>query len=375
MEHVPLSVLAQLFELLTARDVLQLSRTCRALAPHSPVVRDALELVITHRFGDVTPYLRADDQLWPRSLLTLHCAEMVRMKDILALTTVLPFEDAGSCRGTSLIVSKAWLVAWKRSCLAHEQFLAQFRPSKKKQQQQQRCIVKKHSKKHKVVESSSVERAIADANVAVQAAGRMIVCPHDRLLPLNQCIGRCKRVILTRGAYRKLAVYAPELQVFPLLESSDCSDCVEEYEAREQKLEEMKRSRFESEIAGSDALVDLLLRKTGYPNNLFAPNHGTRNSSSPRAISIGRRGGGIVAASYFLVPKKWLIKWRKFVRSEGDDLPGPILNSELVCLAHQRSVVPPYISMFLTGSTLEQSLRATQGYVSRISHRGEKCVD
>lgn len=371
MEHVPQTVLAQLFELLAARDVLQLALSCRSLAPDAPAVRDALELVITHRFGDVTPFLRADDALWPRSLLTLRCAEVLRVKDVLARTSVTPFEDAASCRGSSVVVSKAWLVVWKRSSQVYEQFLLQFRLSKKKKLQQRarstgggsdNC----RSGRRKTTDAASdiVEHMVVDANAAaLKSAGSMIVCAHDRLLPMGQCVGRSRRVILSRGAYRKLSVYTPELRAFPLASCTDCSECILEQDAREQEAEEKKRIRFEAEISGSDALADLLLRKTGYPINLFAPREASSASTSPRPLSLVHLGARTNASSYFLVPKKWLIKWRKFVRSQGDEAPGPILNSELVCLAHRRSVVPPYISMFLSGFSLEQSLRATQGYV------------
>jgi hypothetical protein len=372
MERVPPPVLAQLLELLPARDVLQLALSCRALAPHSPAVREALQLVISLRFGDVTPFLRADDARWPRSLLTLRCAEVLRVKDLLARAAVVPFEDAASCRGTSVVVSKAWLVAWKRSSQVYEQFLLQFKLSKKKQQQQRARSTGGgsdgvRSGRRKAADAGSdhaADRALVDANAAaLKSAGSMIVCAHDRLLPLVQCVGRSRRVILTRGTFKRLSVYAPELRAFPLASSADCNDCILEQDAREQEVEEKKRTRFEAEISGSDALVELLLRKTGYPTNLFAPRDTSLAPGSPRALSLVHCGARANASSYFLVPKKWLIKWRKFVRSQGDDVPGPILNSELVCLAHRRSVVPPYISMFLSGFSLEQSLRATQGCV------------
>ncbi|GMF22592.1 unnamed protein product [Phytophthora fragariaefolia] len=132
-----------------------------------------------------------------------------------------------------------------------------------------------------------------------------------------------------------------------------------EQEARELEAEERKRARFDAEIAGSEEMLELLQRKNGYPKGLFSPmdSAGTRQQQLASHLSVGGRSK---YATYFLVPKKWLNKWRKFVRSQGDDAPGPVLNAELVCLSHQRTIVPPYISMFLSGFSLEQSLKATQ---------------
>lgn len=361
-----MAVLAQVLALLTARDVARLVRSCAALSPASPALRDALGLVISREFGDVAGFLRADDASWPRSALTLRCVEVMwaflhgesdaltprvkvlRVKELLARARVSPFEEAASCRATSVVVSKAWLVAWKRRAQAFEQLAAQLRPARKK-----RAPRKRQGEQQLELEGSAQ---------ALAAAGRMIQCAHGRLLPLAQCVGRSRRVILARGTFRKLAVYAPELKGFPLETCVDCGECVQQQQLRELEAEERKRSRFETEIKGSAPLVDLLLRKSGYPSNLFAPGEPlTLAAATPRPMSLVQRGPRSNGASYFLVPKKWLINWRKFVRSQGDDAPGPILNSELVCLAHRRSVVPPYISMFLSGFSLEQSLRATQG--------------
>ncbi|RLN91040.1 hypothetical protein BBJ28_00005228 [Nothophytophthora sp. Chile5] len=382
MEHLPVGLLAHLFELLAARDVLQLSLTTRSLSPSEPVVQLALERLITQHFGDVAGFLRADDALWPRSLVVLRGVEMLRMKEVLARSAVRSFEDAADCRPSCMVVSRAWLVAWKKRCQGFEQYLLQFRMTKKKLLQRERNTKRKSRKQRNVSETLAIERlrieatsgGAATAKAALSEAGAMIVCAHGNLLPASQCVSRAKRAIVANDTYRDLAVYAPELCGFPLRSCCDCGTCVLEQEARELEAEEKKKARFDGEIAGSGALLELLQRKNGYPKGLFSPTEGGAAVSSHQQQQLAPHlsiNGHSKYATYFLVPKKWLNKWRKFVRSQGDDVPGPVLNAELVCLSHRRTIVPPYISMFLSGYSLEQSLKAMQALSSTPSRQYE----
>lgn len=357
MDRLSLGVLAHLFELLTARDVAQLTVTCAALHPREPIVQDAVALVVKHQFGDVLANLREDDASWPRTVAILRAAEVMTLKKWIASACVQSYEDAAAACSSkaSVVVSKAWLLAWKKRCQGYEQFLMQFRHTKKKQQQRERLQQTRSGRKTAALLTQQPATKFVDAEIAAtrEAAG-MIVCPHGEMLPVSLCVGRSKRVVMSKSLFNKLSLYASDLRGFPLY-SSDCSVCSQEKEEREKEAEILKQERFESQIAGSNDLLDLLLRKSGYPNELFSPASSRGNTH----LSLSHCGG----KTYFVVPKKWLIKWRKFVRSLGDDYPGPILNSELVCLAHQRNVVPPYITMFLSGFSIEQSLQATQAYV------------
>ncbi|KAL4152228.1 hypothetical protein PRNP1_009162 [Phytophthora ramorum] len=349
MEHLPEGLLAHLFSLLSSRDVLQLTSTCRSLSASSPCVQLALERVITRQFGDVTDFLRASVDHWPRSLTVLRGAELLRIKELLARSSTRSFEDAALCAPSCVVVSRAWLGAYKKRCQAFEQFLLQFRHTKR-QQRRQNAAKKK--------DNSEPEKLKIAANSSLDEAGAMIVCAHDALLPAAQCVGRSRRSIISGDVFREIAIYAPELRGFPLRSCCDCITCVLEQEARELEAEERKRARFDGQIAGSEAMLQLLERKNGFPKGLFSPQDsvGRQQQLAPHLSVNGRSK----YATYFLVPKKWLNKWRKYVRSQGDDAPGPVLNAELVCLSHQRTIVPPYISMFLSGFSLEQSLKATQ---------------
>ncbi|KAL4170015.1 hypothetical protein KRP22_010924 [Phytophthora ramorum] len=349
MEHLPEGLLAHLFSLLSSRDVLQLTSTCRSLSASSACVQLALERVITRQFGDVTDFLRASVDHWPRSLTVLRGAELLRIKELLARSSTRSFEDAALCAPSCIVVSRAWLGAYKKRCQAFEQFLLQFRHTKR-QQRRQNAAKKK--------DNSEPEKLKIAANSSLDEAGAMIVCAHDALLPAAQCVGRSRRSIISGDVFREIAIYAPELRGFPLRSCCDCITCVLEQEARELEAEERKRARFDGQIAGSEAMLQLLERKNGFPKGLFSPQDsvGRQQQLAPHLSVNGRSK----YATYFLVPKKWLNKWRKFVRSQGDDAPGPVLNAELVCLSHQRTIVPPYISMFLSGFSLEQSLKATQ---------------
>lgn len=354
MEHLPLSALALVFELLTARDVAHLTASCTALQPREATVRDALALVVKRRFGAELASLRADDDRWPRCVAVLRAAEVLAVKRWLAGAQA--FEDARA----GVVVSKAWMLAWRKRCQGFEQFLAQFRLSKKNERrQQQQQTTTRGRKAERAGSSSSSSKALALAALdtdaaATRDAGRLIVCPHGAKLPAALCVGRFKRVVVSKAVFAKLALYAPDVRGFPL-DAPDCWTCVQEREAKTREAELERQARFEAQIAGSNDLLDLLLRKSGYPNELFSP-ASTRGSTH---LSLSH----CVGKSYFLVPKKWLIRWRKFVRSLADEWPGPVLNAELVCLAHQRNVVPPYITMFLSGFSIEQSLQATQAYV------------
>lgn len=365
MDHLPLTVLAHVFELLTAKDVAQLTATCTALHPRESIVQDAIALVVKHRFGTVLVSLREDDPAWPRSVAVLRAAEVLTLKKWITSAAVQSFEDAAaSCTSkASVIISRAWLLAWKKRCLAYEQYLQQFRLTKKKLQQRERRHQQQQArgkKTQRAIESSTVVSALSltqlDADgAATREAGALIVCPHDAMLPSQLCVGRAKRVVVSRVMFARMALYASDLRGFPLY-TSECMTCAQEEEAKERAVEAHKQARFESEIAGSNDLLDLLLRKSGYPNELFSPT----SSRGHTHLSLSHIVGG---KTYFLVPKKWLIKWRTFVRGDSDRYPGPVLNSELVCVAHQRNVVPPYITMFLSGFSIEQSLQATQAYV------------
>ncbi|CAH0477410.1 unnamed protein product [Peronospora belbahrii] len=361
MEHFPDGLLGHLFSLLTARDVLQLTSTCRSLSPSSFSVQLALERVITHRFADVTSFLPSSSTHWPRSLVVLRGAELLYIKDLLARFAAHSFEDAASCSPNCVVVSRTWLSAYKKRCQAFEHFLLQFRRTKRQVRRQNALKTK---------DSFVLEKLENASNLSLNEAGAMIVCSHDALLPAAQCVGRNRRAILSGDVFRKITVYAPELRGFPLRSCCDCTACVLEQENRKLKAEEKKRARFEKEIAGSEEMLELLERKNGFPKGLFSPVDlvGSRRQQLALHLSVNGRSK---FATYFLVPKKWLNKWRKYVRSQEKEAPGPVLNAELVCLSHQRTIVPPYISMFLSGFTLEQSLKSTQLHGSKPARQYE----
>lgn len=361
MEHLPDSLLAHLFSLLSARDILQLVSTCRSLSPFTPCIQLALERVIKRRFENFTSFLEASSTHWPRSLAVLRSAEVLYIKELLARSTVRSFDDVNLCSPNSVFVSRAWLSAFKRRCQDFEQYLLQFRRTKR--QQRRHNALKKR-------DNVALEGLKLAANSSLVEAGAMIVCAHDALLPVGQCVGRSRRAIISGEIFRKIVNFAPELRGFVLRSCCDCTTCVVEQEAKELKAEEKKRNRFDAEIAGSDDLLELLERKNGFPKGLFSPMEldGNRQQQLAPHLSVGGRSN---YATYFLVPKKWLSKWRKFVRSQEEDAPGPVLNGELVCLSHQKTIVPPYISMFLSGFSLEQSLKATQALGSTPARQYE----
>ncbi|ETL31178.1 hypothetical protein L916_15901 [Phytophthora nicotianae] len=360
MEQLSEGLLAHLFSLLSARDVLQVVSTCRSLSPSTPCVQSALERVINHRFGSVASFLDASSSHWPRSLAVLRGTEVLRIKELLARSSTWSFEDAASCSPNCVVVSRAWLGAFRKRCQGFEQYLQQFRRTKRQQRRQNAA------KKRDSVASEKLNLA---ANSTLSEAGVMIVCAHDALLPATQCVGRSRRAIISGDVFREIAVYAPELRGFSLRSCCDCTMCVLEQETRELEAEEKKRVRFDAEIAGSEEMLELLQRKNGFPKGLFSPvdTVGSRQQLAQHWSVSGRSK----YATYFLVPKKWLNKWRKFVRSQGDDSPGPVLNAELVCLSHQKTIIPPYISMFLSGFSLEQSLKATQAVGSTPARQYE----
>ncbi|KAJ0410568.1 hypothetical protein ATCC90586_006592 [Pythium insidiosum] len=343
MEHLSLCQLSTLFEFLTARDIAQLSQSCRALQPSEAAVQTAIGLVIKHRFGDVLGFLREDDPNWPRSLLVLRCGEVLRVKQVLSTAVFAPDAAPAVAPRTAVLLSKAWTLAWKKRCQLYKQYVAQFRVTKKKQ------------RRAATTSRSAVvsDAAFADSEAAAtRDASALIVCPHDRLLPLPFCVARAKRAVVSRSGFRVLATFTSDVRGFPVVSTPDCLTCVQDKDAADREQEQRRQERFEEQIAGSTELVDLLLRKNGYPNELFSP--ATTRGNTLLSLSHNDHH------TYFLVPKKWLVQWRQFVRSLSDDAPGPILNSELVCDAHQSTIVPPYITMFLSGFSLEVSLQATQ---------------
>ena len=353
MDALPDSLLAHVFSLLAARDVLHVTSTCRSLSVSVQSVQRAVERAIARRCADVTSALSPSWSHWPRSLVVLRGAELLRIKELLARPCAPSVEDAAVFGSSScVVVSRAWLSAYKKRCQAFEHFLQQFRRTKRQQRR-----AKSAGKKTKDAAGLALPKSAV--NAPLYEAGAMIVCAHNALLPATQCVGRSRRAILRSDVFSEIAVYAPELRGFPLESCRDCSVCVLEHETRELEIEEKKQMRFDAEIAGSEDMFELLQRKSGYPKGLFSPVDvaGSRHQQLAPHLSVTGRSK---YATYFLVPKKWLTKWRKFVRSQGEGSPGPVLNAELVCLSHQRTIVPPYISLFLSGFSLEQSLKATQ---------------
>ncbi|KAI9907232.1 hypothetical protein PsorP6_004344 [Peronosclerospora sorghi] len=349
MERFPDSLIATLFSFLSARDVLHVTSTCRTLSASTSCVQVALERVIFHRFRTVPRFLPLSTTHFPRSVTVLRSAEVLYMKELLAHSVIYSHEDTTSCASNYVAVSRAWLGVLRKRCQIFEQFLQQFRQTKRQQRRKNAA-----KKKDDII----VEKPQFGSNSSLCEAGARIVCTHDALLPINQCVGRNRRAILSQEVYRKITVYSPELRGFELTSCCDCMECEHEQKTRELEAEEKKKLRFEREIAGSEDMLELLQRKTGYPKGLFSPaSSGIREQQLAPHLSVNGRSK---YATYFLVPKKWLNKWRKFVRSEEEEAPGPVLNAELVCVSHQRTIVPPYISMFLSGFSLEQSLKATQ---------------
>ncbi|TMW60501.1 hypothetical protein Poli38472_000543 [Pythium oligandrum] len=355
MEHLSLIELAHLFEFLVARDVASVTRTCRALSADEPVVQQAIGLVLKHRFGDVLGFLREEQDDWPRSPLLLRCAEVLRVKQILSTAVFAPEDGSLATKRSPVIISKAWTLAWKKRCQLYEQFVQQFRLTKKKQQQQR-------DKRNKAAVVRTGDFKDSEA-VATKEASALIVCPHDKLLPLSFCVARARRAVVSRASFRVLSAYAHDVRGFSTLSTPDCIDCLQEKAETDRQEELQRQERFEMEIGSSVGLVDLLLRKNGYPNELFSP----ATSRGNTLLSLSHN----THHTFYLVPKKWLVKWRKYVRSLADDVPGPILNAELVCDAHQRSIVPPYITMFLSGFSLEVSLQATQALGASASTQYE----
>ncbi|POM67116.1 Hypothetical protein PHPALM_16922, partial [Phytophthora palmivora] len=282
MEHLPDGLLAHLFSLLSAHDVLQLTSTCRALSPSSPCVQLALERVITRNFSAVTSFLPSSLSHWPRSLTVLRGVEMLQIKELLARSTARSYEDAALCSPSCVVVSRAWLGAFKKRCQAFEQFLLQFRRSKRQQRRQNAA-----KKKDVLV----AEKLKITPNSSLMEAGAMIVCAHDALLPATQCVGRHRRAIMSGDVFREIAVYAPELRGFSLTSCKDCTTCVLEQEARELEAEEKKRARFDGEIAGSEEMMELLQRKNGYPKGLFSPvdSIGSRQQQLAPHLSVNGR--------------------------------------------------------------------------------------
>jgi hypothetical protein len=294
MEHLPLVTLANVLVYLGSHDIASLYLTCKSFEPNGNVMNRAIGLVIKTQYGmDSCPFLFEDDPLWPRSALILKSAEMVRIKKL--LIGAISFEDESNFNiQKQVFVSKAWILALRKQCQLYEQFLLQFRSTKKKSKAQRQI--------------SLLNQEEAQANERnIQEAKDLIICSHGNLLPLCWSTGRSKRMVLPRCSWKKIISLIRSKKTCFISSEIECRKCLEEKEEADKKQQEQKHDRFEKELAGSNgsALLDLFLRKNGYPKELFSPNSTNRESFlSFSHASIG---------TYFLVSFPMIVSIFLFV--------------------------------------------------------------
>ncbi|EQC39864.1 hypothetical protein SDRG_02522 [Saprolegnia diclina VS20] len=275
----------------------------------------------------------------------LRCVELQLIKSLLLHASSVA-ETAGddvdfpavawtSSAHVTVLVSKAFVLTSKKQCDRAEKLLRQG-PKAVSRLRELASIPpssKKHAKAVKQVRSDlAAMQLLEDREIA--HVSDSITCSHDGLLPLSLSKGQGKRLSLPLAVWRKLLRYVnPGAdRVFGAgRPATECDTCLTTAKLEQMQVEEKKTQRLllHTESGGGDSLYELLARKTGYPPSLLSPERGR----------------------FYIVPQSWLKRWRQYVKSVVDEVPGPILNGALLCSRHRKPVVPNAIALFLMGAS------------------------
>nr|CCA16531.1 conserved hypothetical protein [Albugo laibachii Nc14] len=363
-EHLPFGAILTIFRCLSAHDIARFNQTSKLLNVIEDAVQKAIDALIKSRFEANCSFVLSDEYVWPRTAYVLKCGEMAQLKTL--LTAVYNHDEhiqQQSLRPNYtkyVIVSKAWILALKKRCQLFDQYLQQFKTSKRKK--------KKQAKPKELCYAEFSSTYLKKEQVISDELRNSLCCKHENLKPFASCVGRYKRAYIPTKVWKKMRLLvdikgnAPD-GVFPG-DTGDCWDCVLEMRFQVEERERGKHERFNEHTGGSNELISLLGRKTGFPKHLFAPDghllHDYLVFDMPE---------------YYLVPRSWLLKWRNYVRANEDTVPGPILNAELICVAHKNLIPPTYLTLFLSGFTMDEAIRATQSVDLRASCMYEIVTD
>lgn len=350
MEHLPFGALLTIFRCLSAHDIARLNQTSKRLNVTEVDVQKAIDELIKNRFGTNCSFVLNDEYVWPRTAFVLKCGEMAQMKPF--FTSVYNNDEHFQQRSLRashtnyVIVSKAWILALKKRCHLYDQYLQQFKTSKRKK--------KKQARLNELCYAEFSSTYVKKEHLISDELKDSLSCKHESLKPFASCIGRYKRAFIPTKAWDKMKLLIDSRSgepggLFPG-GTTDCWECVLEMRMQEEEREREKQERFSEHTGDSNQLLSLLGRKTGFPNQLFAPDgHLLHDYNVVFDVP-----------EYYLVPRSWLFRWRNYVRANEDTVPGPIMNAELICVAHKNLIPPMYLTLFLSGFTMDEAIRATQ---------------
>jgi len=188
--------------------------------------------------------------------------------------------------------------------------------------------------------SSEVESPWDDVNADIR-------CRHGNLAVKSS--GRARRRAVAPDAWTKICQYFPDSAKSEFnTEESECGHCRAQQERtgsgdcdRATMLTLMHRMY---EIQ-SETMSALLHRKKGFPAT--AQRRQRSVGSGPQSRCPLQPG------KYAVLPRSWMLAWRKYLRDPRSPKPEPfeLHESPFMCAAHSKVLPPPNLTMFLRGET------------------------
>ena len=171
-----------------------------------------------------------------------------------------------------------------------------------------------------------------------------ITCPHDKLASSKGV--RAKRRVIEKRHWHLLRRFFPEGPSFrsSIQECAECSAPVKEVRLPV----ECTSSRY---IDPSSPLFGVFKRKNGVPSQSLTVRD---EFEAPLA-----RFRPLMAGLYHLVPKEWLLRWRRYIKDASILSPPMFDCGGLLCDEHGLLLVPPHVEEYLVGMSYSLPLRSS----------------
>mmetsp|Transcript_30957 Transcript_30957/g.45902 ORF Transcript_30957/g.45902 Transcript_30957/m.45902 type:complete len:552 (-) Transcript_30957:77-1732(-) len=351
---LPPEIQVNLLSFLRAYDLANVQQTCRAFAS-----RAFIQKVVQHTATHVYP--RELTEGWERTYNNnqqqqqgessnnknhLYTFEALRHIEWLVVARVLSRPEPVS--GGGFYVSKSW-------CRTALKWL-EVQEAEREQQQQLRAASstsstpssKRAKKKLSKKQQRMRNRRLSDASPPWPNVNSDLVCPHDHLqhAPSTRT-ARARRRLLDKQAWKTLKKLYPESIALPAM-SGECLQCALEKETTKRAADKAaSAAKEERKLCLSDKLVRGLYTRS----SRGVPVQALRSSSNVASLSSSS-GCPLQPGLYHVLPRSWLFRWRRYLKTgEGGPVPPPDA-SVLLCDAHRIPLLPPHLEAWLHGETL-----------------------
>ena len=348
-DKLPPELQVHILTYLRSYDLSAVQRTCRYFSS-----RSLIQSVIKHTAVHVYP------QEWTKEVMKQHqniyTFQLLRDMEWCVVAKVLSSPEPHLNKG-GYYVSKSWCrtaLKWLE-VQQHEQKL-------REQQQESAHGNGKHGKKKKKKMSKKEQRQrnrrLSDAMPPWSNVNSDLTCEHSNLQVLGGSkAARARRRLVDKHAWKMLKKLYPDSTALDSVEG-ECVCCRLERESakREQQLVE-DRKKQERKLPLSDALVrGIYTRSRGVPNQSLAASQTNNNQIGGEDTKIPAMMPSsskcpLVPGLYHILPRAWLHKWRKYLKTGEGEQPCPPDASALLCHGHRLPVLPPHLEAYLRGET------------------------